>query len=208
MAQSSVSVQNLPVEMIKPYWRNPRAISSEAVDKVAASIKDYGMNVPLVLDPQNVIINGHTRYKACVQLGLKEVPCIVTELSPEKAKEYRIADNKVSENTTWDHDALMAELRETETSVMQQYFNIDLSEVLQEAAGAIEESVAIPTNEEVEQATANAADRFEQTAVQRTQNHTLDIICPECGAEFAINEKHAPIPKQENENGDDNNDSI
>lgn len=61
---------------IKPYENNPRN-NDEAVAKVAASITDYGFRVPIIIDNDNVIVAGHTRYKAALKIGCESVPCIV-----------------------------------------------------------------------------------------------------------------------------------
>lgn len=98
------------LDEIIPYEKNPRK-NENAVDFVANSIREFGFKQPIVLDKNNVIICGHTRYKAAKNLGLKEVPCIVAQdLSEEQIKAYRIADNKVSEFSEWDNDLLLEEL--------------------------------------------------------------------------------------------------
>ena len=95
-----------------PYANNPR-LNDNAVDAVAASIKEFGFKVPIVVDSENVIINGHTRLKAAHKLGLKQVPCIVADdLTPEQVKAFRLADNKTSELAEWDLDKLDIELGE------------------------------------------------------------------------------------------------
>ena len=93
-----------------PYANNPR-LNDNAVDAVAASIKEFGFKVPIVVDGENVIINGHTRLKAAHKLGLKQVPVIVADdLTPEQVKAFRLADNKTSELAEWDLDKLDIEL--------------------------------------------------------------------------------------------------
>ena len=93
-----------------PYEQNPRK-NDEAVKYVANSIKEFGFKVPIVIDKNNVIVAGHTRYKASKKLKLKEVPCIVADdLTDEQIKAYRLADNKVSETAEWDFDLLTDEL--------------------------------------------------------------------------------------------------
>jgi ParB-like chromosome segregation protein Spo0J len=106
-----VKITNVKTDTIKPYWRNPRN-NAGAVEEVKRSIEKYGFNVPLVLDKDNIIITGHTRYKAMLQLGAKEVPCVYADIDKKKAKEYRIADNKLSELAKWDADLLKTEMRE------------------------------------------------------------------------------------------------
>ena len=98
------------VKDLIPYEQNPRK-NDEAVKYVANSIKEFGFKVPIVIDKNNVIVAGHTRYKASKKLKLKEVPCIVADdLTDEQIKAYRLADNKVSETAEWDFDLLTDEL--------------------------------------------------------------------------------------------------
>jgi len=95
---------------LKPYEKNPR-YNDEAVDFVANSIKEFGFKVPIVVDKNDVIVAGHTRYKASEKLGLKEVPTIVaSDLTEEQVKAYRLADNKVSERSNWNFELLDQEL--------------------------------------------------------------------------------------------------
>lgn len=111
----------LPIEEIKPYEKNPRK-NDHAVDAVAKSIKEFGFKVPIVIDKNNVIVTGHTRYKASIRLGLKKVPCIkADDLSEDKIRAFRLADNKVSELAEWDLDLLSEELSLLEDFDMAEY---------------------------------------------------------------------------------------
>jgi len=108
---------------LKPYEKNPR-INDAAVGPVAESIKQFGFKVPLVVDAKGVIIAGHTRYKAAQLLGLDRVPCIVADdLTPEKIKAFRLADNKTGELAVWDFAMLADELEELDA------FDLDFSMV-------------------------------------------------------------------------------
>lgn len=98
------------LEEIKPYEKNPRK-NDEAVQYVAESIREFGFRVPLVLDKDNVIVAGHTRYKAAKRLNLDQVPCVVADdLTKKQIRAYRLADNKVSEFAKWDNGLLDSEL--------------------------------------------------------------------------------------------------
>lgn len=95
---------------IKPYEKNPRK-NDDAVKFVANSIKEFGFKVPIVIDKDNVIVCGHTRYKAAKQLGLETVPCIMADdLTPAQIKAFRLADNKTAEKAEWDFSFLEEEL--------------------------------------------------------------------------------------------------
>ena len=96
---------------LKPYEKNPRK-NDEAVKYVMESIKEFGFKVPIIIDKNNVIVCGHTRYKASKKLKLDTVPCIIADdLTEEQIKAFRLADNKVSEKAEWDFDLLDDELK-------------------------------------------------------------------------------------------------
>lgn len=97
---------------LKPYENNPR-VNDYAVKKVLASIEEFGFTNPILVDKDLVIIAGHTRREAAILAGLEKVPYIIKDdLTPEQVKAYRIADNKLAELSTWDEEALKAELFE------------------------------------------------------------------------------------------------
>jgi len=97
---------------LRPYEKNPR-LNDAAVDAVAASLREFGFRQPLVIDPEGVIICGHTRWKAAQKLGLEKVPVhVATDLTPEQIKAYRIADNQTASLAEWDYELLPIELSE------------------------------------------------------------------------------------------------
>ena len=125
---------------IKPYEKNPRN-NDNAVGQVANSIKEFGFKVPIVIDKDNVIVCGHTRYKASEKLGLEKVPCVVADdLTDEQIKAYRLADNKVSELAEWDIDLLGEEL-DGIFDIDMSDFGFDLSEDEEEETEVIEDEV-------------------------------------------------------------------
>ena len=103
------------VKDLKPYEKNPR-LNDDAVKYVAESIKEFGFKVPIVIDSDNNIVCGHTRWKACKKLKIDTVPCVVADdLTEEQIKAFRVADNKTSEKSGWDFALLDTELAEIET---------------------------------------------------------------------------------------------
>lgn len=115
------------IDDLTPYENNPRK-NDGAVSKVAASIREFGFKVPIVIDRNNVIVCGHTRYKAAADLGMTSVPCIVADdLTDEQIKAFRLADNKVSEFAEWDFDKLVEELTDISDLDMSE-FGFDVSE--------------------------------------------------------------------------------
>lgn len=109
---SNPKIELVELSKIKPYENNPRH-NEKAVDGVANSIKKFGFKVPIVVDKNYVIINGHTRYLASQKLGLERVPVIVAkDLTPEQVTKYRLADNKVGELADWNLEMLGDEIAE------------------------------------------------------------------------------------------------
>ncbi|MDD3171792.1 MAG: ParB N-terminal domain-containing protein, partial [Bacilli bacterium] len=107
-----MEIVNKKISDLREYENNPRN-NEAAVEAVANSIKEFGFKVPIIVTKDNVIIAGHTRYKASHRLGLQEVPCIVADdLSEEQIKAFRLVDNKTSELATWDLEKLEEELAE------------------------------------------------------------------------------------------------
>jgi len=102
-----MQIYQRPLSDIKPYEKNPR--QKYDIQKVAQSIKEFGFQQPIVVDRAGVIIVGHGRYQASKSLGLETVPVIIADLPPEKAKAYRIADNKTNEYSDWDIGLLQQE---------------------------------------------------------------------------------------------------
>ena len=105
-----MQIQSMKIDEVKPYPNNPRD-NDDGVEAVANSIKEFGWQQPIVVDKDNVIIVGHTRYKAAKKLGMDKVPVVVaSNLSDEQVRAYRLADNKTSDLTDWDMDLLDDEL--------------------------------------------------------------------------------------------------
>ena len=105
-----MKVEEIQIEKIQPYIKNPR--KNQSVNKVAKSLDEFGWQQPIVVDKDGIIIVGHTRYQAAQELGYKKVPVLYADLSPEKAKAYRIADNRTNQDSDWDLDLLFSEIQD------------------------------------------------------------------------------------------------
>ena len=125
-----MNVISMKISDVKPYENNPRD-NEEAVEPTAKSIKEFGwQGNPIIVDKNNVIIAGHTRYKAAKKLGMKEVPVVVaSKLTPEQVKALRLADNKTGEIAEWDDELLDDELNDILDIDMSDFgFDLSLSE--------------------------------------------------------------------------------
>lgn len=116
------------IDELTPYEKNPRK-NERAIEKVAASIREFGFKVPVVIDRDGVVAAGHTRLKAARLLGLDTIPCIIADdLTEEQIKAFRLADNKTAELADWDFELLDEELADI-TDIDMSEFGFDLEDV-------------------------------------------------------------------------------
>ena len=149
------------VKVLKPYEKNPRK-TDDAVQYVANSIKEFGFRVPIVIDSDNTIVCGHTRWKAAKLLKMETVPCVIADdLTEEQIKAFRVADNKTSEKSGWDFALLDTELAEIET--------IDMT-----LLGFDEEKNSEPIDLDDEE--------------PKTDRATKIVHCPKCGFAYEVQE--------------------
>lgn len=154
----------LKIGEIIPYWRNPRT-NGKTVEKLKESIQDFGYRKKILVDQNNVIIAGHARYRALLELGFDEVECIKADLDDKTTKEYRIIDNKCSEFAGWDNEKLEYELQEFAETGIQKYFFTEPKYDLPK----LESSV--PTEE------------------TDPNEYKVQLICPHCYDEFVMSLK-------------------
>jgi site-specific DNA-methyltransferase (adenine-specific) len=106
-------IERIGVETLLPYAKNSRTHSDEQVAQIAASIKEFGFNNPILIDKDNTIIAGHGRLLAARRAGMVDVPCIrLDHLTETQRKAYVIADNRLALNAGWDNEMLTIELNE------------------------------------------------------------------------------------------------
>lgn len=105
-----MNIREISVSRLKDYDNNPRN-NDLAVEKVKYSIERFGFLFPIVINVNYVIVCGHTRVRACREMGIKSVPCIVAdELTEDQINLFRLVDNKTSEYSDWDFEKLKEEL--------------------------------------------------------------------------------------------------
>jgi len=106
-----MNIESWPIGRPTPYPQNARKISDAAVDKVAASIREFGWRQPIVVDTEGVIIVGHARLLAAKRMGAETVPVhVATDLTATQVRAYRLMDNRSHDETEWDAALLGAEL--------------------------------------------------------------------------------------------------
>ena len=150
-----MQIEQIQLATLIPYINNSRTHSDEQVAQIAASIKEFGFNNPILVDKDSGIIAGHGRLQAARNLGLTEVPCVRLEhLTETQRKAYIIADNRLALNAGWDNELLSLELSE----LLKDDFDLDLlgfeADELDALLGNEEEG------EEPEKEKGNLSDRF------------------------------------------------
>jgi len=107
-----MKIEERNTEELLPYANNAKRHSDDQVYKLASSIKEFGFNVPVIVDKKNNIIAGHGRVLAAKKIGLKKVPCIqLDHLTEKQRKAFALAENKISEvSGEWDEKNLKAEI--------------------------------------------------------------------------------------------------
>ena len=160
-----MKIIDLKLHEIRAYKNNPRH-NEQAVDCVAESISNFGFKVPIVIDKDHVIVTGHTRYKAAIQLGLETVPCLIADdLSDDQIKAYRLVDNKVGEIATWDWDALNIELADIDLDMGDFGFELKIEDTADEAPIEYDNS-------------------SEELNVDEFSDEKYNCECPKCGFRF------------------------
>lgn len=149
-------IKTLKTDTLIPYAGNSRTHSAEQVSQIAASIKEFGFNNPVLVDADGGIIAGHGRVMAAQKLGLDEVPTICLDhLTDAQRRAYVIADNKLALNAGWDEEALQAEISRLE----DEDFNLDLigfnNEEIDELINGTEETESLTDEDVIPEVTEN-----------------------------------------------------
>ena len=118
-----MKLEEIDINLIVPYKNNPREIPIKSVKKVADSIKEFGNNQPIVVDKENIIVVGHTRWKALKQLGRSKAYIVKKDFTQNEAMAYRIMDNRSGEGSKWEKELLKNELN----ILREKDFNLDLT---------------------------------------------------------------------------------
>ena len=164
--QKRIEIVYKTLDELIPDAKNPRR-NDAAVKPVMESIREFGFRVPIVIDKNNVIRAGHTRYKAAQELNMTQVPCVVaSDLNEKQLKAFQLADNKTGELATWDASLLNLEMADLSSIFDMSLFGFkakkDEDGLLGPSAGSTKSS-----------------DQY--------------ITCPRCGVRFLKTQGHPPI---------------
>jgi ParB-like chromosome segregation protein Spo0J len=173
-----VQVSDFPVyktvstDSLIPYARNSRTHSKEQVDKIAASIREFGFLNPIITDGNNGIVAGHGRVLAAQKLGLESLPVIeAAHLTAAQKRAYVIADNRLALDAGWDNELLKVELQDLDG----QGFDLSLTGFeIGELTALFDEPSFLPGTED------------DQGKLDQLEPKYID--CPHCGKEFDMRE--------------------
>ncbi len=195
MSKPPLVIEHLPLSALRPYARNARTHSPKQIAQIAASIREFGFNNPVLIDRHAEIIAGHGRVEAAGKLGLETVPCVRLEhLTEAQKRAYILADNRLAEKAGWDREILAIELQHLTTIDVD--FDVTLTgfemgEVdLLLGAGEAAEAKADPADAVPEVATGVAVTR--PGDIWQIGRHRLicgDALAPETYAQLLAGER-------------------
>ena len=154
-----MKIEKISIEEIKPYKNNAKLHPETQIEQIKKSILEFGNNDPIAIDENNVIIEGHGRYEALSQLGVKEFEIIrLTHLNEQQKKAYILAHNKLTMNTGFDFDTLTLELDSIADFDMSDFgFTLDFQK----------DNQIISESKEI--------------SVSDFSDEKFDLTCPRCG---------------------------
>lgn len=183
-------IKRVPIKNLMEYAQNSRVHSDEQIDQLAKSIQEFGFTNPILQDEDGMIIAGHGRLRAAVQLGLKSVPVMTAKNWTDAQKRaYVIADNRLAELATWDMDVLISEAQ----GLLDMDFDVELVGIDEAFLGAnlvedyepeLEPTTGMRevTPEDVERTQRG----MDETYVKASTQKLIEVICPHCGEEFEV----------------------
>lgn len=121
MVVYDIEFEIVDIKKLKVNNDNPRKHSKKQLEMLKKSVEQFGWTNPIIVDRDYNILAGHLRYNVAVEMGIREVPVIKTNLSDERAKAYMVVDNKITEEASWDYDKLEKIVRELKEFNFEDY---------------------------------------------------------------------------------------
>ena len=130
MNKSTLKIEYVRTEILKEYENNAKLHPQEQIDQIKKSITEFGMNDPIAIWKDNIIIEGHGRLIACKQLNIEIVPIIrLDNLTDDQRKAYTLVHNQTTMNTGFDIDILNEELANIDLDMSEFGFDIELDDI-------------------------------------------------------------------------------
>lgn len=169
-------LQLIPLDDLLPYARNAKQHPPEQIAQIAASIKEFGFNAPVLVDGDKGIIAGHGRILAARKLGLDTVPCVVLDhLTEAQKRAYIIAENRLGDTdlAPWDWEMLQAEI----DALKEQNYDYTLT-------GFTDESLATAIESAYQDMTEERQNSDLGMIKEPTETNDSITTCPKCGCQF------------------------
>jgi len=194
MASVEVQTRELPTQDLSVYAKNARVHPEAQIQSLASAIRRFGFTQPIIVNDKLTILAGHARFEAARRMGLEQIPCrIVSGLSAAEQKAYVIADNKISEESSWDYDMLLDEI----SSIHGLDLDDDLNRLL-DFSGFLPDTDAEtgykpetnPSQGVGLNVTGATIDREQQKLsdqyTDKAQQNLVSVVCPHCDESFTI----------------------
>jgi len=194
MASVEVQTRELPTQDLSVYAKNARVHPEAQIQSLASAIERFGFTQPIIVNDKLTILAGHARFEAARRMGLEQIPCrVVSGLSAAEQKAYVIADNKISEESSWDYDILLDEI----SSIHGLDLDDDLNRLL-DFSGFLPDTDAEtgykpetnPSQGVGLNVTGATIDREQQKLsdqyTDKAQQNLVSVVCPHCDESFTI----------------------
>ncbi len=194
MASVEVQTRELPTQDLSVYAKNARVHPEAQIQSLASAIERFGFTQPIIVNDKLTILAGHARFEAARRMGLEQIPCrVVSGLSAAEQKAYVIADNKISEESSWDYDMLLEEI----SSIHGLDLDDDLNRLL-DFSGFLPDTDAEtgykpetnPSQGVGLNVTGATIDREQQKLSEqytdKAQQNLVSVVCPHCDESFTI----------------------
>ena len=180
------NITRYKVDDLIPYERNPRIHPQSQIDQLAQSIREWGWTMPILIDESANVIAGHGRLFAAQELDIDEVPCITASgWSDQQKKAYVIADNKLTENASWDDGLYFSELRSLQEN------GFDLSKVGMDSDFSFDDFE--PSLQPITDFTNfspddihKASDKLSNQMTSLKESDGIEVMCPYCAETFTF----------------------
>lgn len=190
-------IQVVNINLLRPYTNNPRN-NQKSIKYLEKTIQEYGFTTPITTDENFVIVTGHSRYFAAKNIGLSEVPIIVLDdLSDAEIKQYRIADNKVQEHTSFNFEGFEDMMRNL-TKEDDLFGDVFSEFVVQEPEEVYEEEKEdFEPEEDYDEEDEEDYDEDEEDEDEEDEEEEKDCICPYCLHTFDLHEAEGIEPDED-----------
>jgi len=205
-AQAEIQTADISIDLVKPYPKNSRKHPEHQLKALTSAIKRFGFTQPLIVDEEFTILAGHARFEAAKRLDLEYLPCrILRDLSPEEKSAYVIADNKIADESSWDHENLLDELGK----ITSLDFDEDIASILAPSSFGLSDEELRSISDEDRQykpilnPTQGAGLGVTDATVQREEQRLasqfsdkaeqalIQLTCPHCDESFTIEKRIA-----------------